>query len=494
MQGYMCYKLQFAPTEYSFYLNTNSVFDQRKLFRFELNSPFDKGHVFLPVLHFNRLPFYERMINQEIVPSSRHTSSYTISYQLYEVTKLQAPYSTRCKYGSSTTECYDVCRDKEYVKLNYTHLHHILPEDEAVKDLKIAYFGKDEPQVFKSIRKECSAKCAFDPCEQKWAITHVSDGQSASVLTFLVETAHSPITKVVHIPRFELMDYCLQCFSWAGIFMGFSIMSTLSLNLFKSSESLDMMKQKLLLIRIETITLADLLNRRYPQRENRNTVCKSHLSDARIRRRLAPFLVAYTIATFILLLWQLSNTIVNYFLFETTWKFDYEMVYDVELRNTAICLRLKDLLSIKDLSSVDLNQSNYRTIVSKVDAKMNLTTADIFSSTPNETVLSKCRFRDWDQSYLTISLHNRTNCSKIFKLKKILYAGKMCYLFLPNQPLAGRGSWRFTLNPVNPGVIFSFIADFVKIRTPFLELITRGGNNGRKNQARAAGKREGKRR
>ena len=155
MQGYMCYKLQFAPTEYSFYLNTNSVFDQKKLFRFELNSPFDKGHVFLPVLHFNRLPFYERMINQEIVPSSRHTSSYTISYQLYEVTKLAAPYGTKCKNRVSRSECNDVCRDTEYFKLNYTHLHHILPEEQAVRDLKFAFFDKEQPDILKRVIKAC---------------------------------------------------------------------------------------------------------------------------------------------------------------------------------------------------------------------------------------------------------------------------------------------------------------------------------------------------
>ena len=55
MQKYICYKLQFAPTEYSFYLNTNSVFERRKLFKFDLKRPFDKGHTILPILHFNRL-------------------------------------------------------------------------------------------------------------------------------------------------------------------------------------------------------------------------------------------------------------------------------------------------------------------------------------------------------------------------------------------------------------------------------------------------------
>ena len=472
MQGYMCYKLQFAPTKYSFYLNTNSVFDQRKLFKLEIKEPFDRGHIILPILHFSEFPYSERMINQEIIPSVKRKSSYPLSYQLYEVSKLPPPYNTKCKNGVSESECFGVCRDTEYFKLNYSHIHHILPEEQAVKDLKIVYFTKNQPEKFEvltSIRKKCISVCQSCPCEDKLAITHISNVRFDPVLTFTIETAHSPITKLVHIPKFRFMDFCLQCFSWAGIFMSFSILDTISLPLSKCNESLATMKRKLLIVRLDINKLANsLFNKGYFRGRSTQPVARLNFSKGKIRRRLVPFLVTYTIVTFVLLLWQLSNVISNFFLFETTWKFSYEMSYELVLPNTAICLSLHDLMNVY---SNDLNQSNYHSFAREVDTKLNFTLKDVFSSTPNEQVLAKCRFRDWSDYHIPMLVHKGSDCLKIFKVKRIFALNKMCYLFHPHQPPFDRSYWRLALNPINHRAIYSLMPDFGGIKNSLVQLI-----------------------
>ena len=469
MQGYMCYKLQFEPTEYSFYLNTNSVFDQRKLFGFELNDPFDQGHIILPVLHFNKLPYYERLFNQEVIPSTKVPASYPLSYHLYEITKLPSPYNTNCKHGVSRTECYDVCRETEYFKLNFTHLHSTSLEEHGSKSLKLVYLTYDEPEMFQvleAISKECLKKCTADSCEQKLAITHVSNVQSASVLTFMIETAHFPTTKVVHIPQFQLADFCLQCCSWASIFMGFSIVSTISFSLC-TSESVATMKRKVLVIRSKINWLANSLSNRGFLR-GRRTVAAFERPKKSILRRFAPFFVVYTCVTFILFLWQLSNVISNFFLFETTWKFTYQLAYDVELPNTAICLPIEDLM---DVHGSDLNESNYDSITKNVDEKLNLTLAEMFNSTPGEEVLAKCRFRNWSDFHLPMVLYDASGCSHIFKFQKVFSAGKICYTFHPHQPDADRSYWRLALNPMNQRAIYSLVPDFGKVSNTLMELI-----------------------
>ena len=468
MQGYMCYKLQFTPTEYSFYLNTNTIFSQRMLFRFELNSPFDKGHVILPVLHFNKLPYDERMFNQELISSIKLPGSYSLSYDLYELTKLSAPYSSKCEYGrASRSECYNLCRELEYFKLNYSHLHSILPEEQAVKDLQVTYFGDDEFPILSRIQKRCWAKCTVDSCRQKLAITHISNIRSSAVLTFTVETAHAPITKVVHVAKFQLADYCLQCISWAGIVVGFSLVSAITLRQFSGKNLVARTELKLMLIQLNIRKLTDSLFTRGFRRQNAETIARFNCSNRKTRRRLAPFLVGYTIVTFILLLWQLSNVITNFFLFETTWKFNYEVAYDLELPNTGICLSLEDLMHAYS----PLNESNYHSITSRIDAKLNLTLAEMFSLTPGKEVLSECRVRKWDNLHLPMVLHNKSECSKVFEFEKIFAAGKMCFIFHPHQLDADRRYWRLALNPINQRAIYSLVPDFGNIKSAIMELV-----------------------
>ena len=459
MQGYMCYKLQFAPTKYSFYLNTNSVFDQRKLFKLEIKEPFDRGHIILPILHFSEFPYSERMINQEIFHPTN--GSLPLSYTLYDINKLPWPYNTKCKHGPPRSECYDVCRDTEYSKLNYSHVHRILPEEQATKDLKVAYFAVEKPGISKvlyAIRKECGAKCASDSCRQELAITHVSHARSDPILSFMIETAHFPVVKVVHIPKFPFEDFCLQCFSWAGIFISFSILSLISVIQSTRKESPTVRKRKLLLVRLNINKLSNsLFNKGYFRGRSTQPVARLNCSNKKIRRRLVPFLVGYALVTFVLLLWQLSNVISNFFLFETTWKFNYLMEYNLKLPNTAMCLSLEDLMN---LHYKDLNQSNYHSITTKIDSKLNLTLAEMLSRIPGEEVLSKCRFRDWKRQNMPMYLHHEPECSKMFKFEKIFAAGKICYIFYPRQPNVNTSSWRLALNPVNPRAIYSLMFDF----------------------------------
>ena len=465
----LCYRLQFSPTEYSFHLNTNSVFDQRKLFRFELNSPFDRGHIILPMLHFNHLPYYERLFNQEVIPSTNRADAYPLSYNLYEITQIPPPCNTRCRHGPSTSECYDVCRLMEYLKFNYSHLHDILPEEVAVKDLQVIYIESRQSQFISRISKKCSKKCIPDSCEVKLAITHISDVRSDSVLNFMVETAHVPITKVVHVAKFQLADYCLQCFSWAGIFISFSIVGIFSFDFSKSKESVDTMKRKLLIIRLDINKLSNsLFHKGYFRGRSTQAVAKLECSNRRIRRQLVPFLLGHTIVTFALLLWQLSNITNNFFLFETTWKFTYQLTYDLELPNTAVCVSLKDLMGVR---SDDLNQSNYHTVTRNTDIKLNLTMADMFSSTPGKEILSSCRSRNWNNHLLKMVFHNASACSRIFIFEKIFVAGKIYYIFQPHQPATERFYWRLAQNPINQRTIYSLAPNFGNVKFSLMEFI-----------------------
>ena len=372
----------------------------------------------------------------------------------------ETPY----KHKVLQSECFQVCRDTAYFELNYTNLYGILPEKQAVKELKVAYFSKPRAELlklFKSIRNKCGSKCAYDSCEQKLAITHVSNARSSSDLNFLVETAHFPIAKVVHIPRFQLMDYCLQCFSWAGIFIGFSIVGTLSFSPSKSKESLASVKRKLLIIRLDINKLENsLFNKGYFRGRSTQAVPRLEYSNRKLLRRFFSALVVYIIVTFVLLLCQLSNVTSNFFLFETTWRFTYEMDYKVELPNTAICLSLEDLMNIH---AGDLNESNYHSYMNTMDAKLSLTIGEMFSSTPDKEIMNKCRFRSWKQNHLKMFLHNSSACSAIFKFQKVFAGGKIRYAFKPHQPKVPLSLWHLAIKPVNPGAIYSLVLDFGRV-------------------------------
>ena len=106
-----------------------------------------------------------------------------------------------------------------------------------------------------------------------------------------------------------------------------------------------------------------------------------------------------------------------------------------------------------------------------------MTLANLFTSTPDQEVLSKCRFRDWDQAQLPILLHNESVCYNIFKFKKVFSSGKMCYLFHPHQPSSDRGYWRLALNPINQRAIYSLSPNFGNIRNSLIEFVVYFGDD-----------------
>ena len=408
MQGYMCYKLQFVEScNYSFYLNTHSIFDQRRLFTFYLKDPFNKGHAILPILHFNELPYDERIFDHKIVPSLAHAESYVISYNLYEINKLPPPYSTHCVDGLSKNECLDLC----YAKLQFISHFTILTEDNSDKNLKISFVSDSDPILlnFSRTRKTCRKKCPFDTCRKKLAITYVSPPSRARETSFTVETAHFPVNKVSYVEKYKFADYLLQSFSWADICIGFSILNSIfaKFNLINRSRA-NKLRRRALRMSLEINVLTAWIKNKEPFRNgtsNRNNRSKSNLQGKR-RFKFIPALTV-TMVPFIFLTWQLTNVTSNYFRFETTWKFTFHLNHQVELPNTVICTTLDDFYGIQSRNPYDLNVSNYHETTIDNDRRLNYTIEQMFDFTWNEVLgqLGKQMLQQVSSRTLQVQLH-----------------------------------------------------------------------------------------
>lgn len=480
MQGYMCYKMQFARTDYSFYLTTHSIFDQRRLFSFVLRPPFDQGHVILPIIHFDDLPFHERLADQEIIPPLKQGQAYVTSYHLYEINKLPPPYVTRCcSRHQGKSGCFNRCRDVGYAELNFTSHYSITPEEGANKQLKVALFtspaGESIVKKFIEVKSNCLEKCRFDPCEQKLAITHVAPPSKGNGISFTVETAQFPVTKVLHKAKLRFPEFLLQCFSWAGICIGFSILNTLVTRKIRPRArkvSCSQFNRQTLNIELDVIQLANLLHEKGFHRRQETKPGPQELpkKDER-KRRVTVILVSWTLMTFVFLLWQLYNVTTNYFLFETTWKFAHHMEYKLNLPNTAVCTPLDDHFGLRSEKYVDLYKTNYHQVTTSRDQKLNYTLEELFVLSWNESILSKCRVWDQHKYQLVLRTLDRQDCLGHFRIQKFISTGGICYIFKPQQPPDHLDIWRVKLNPFRPGVMYSLIPNEKLTKNSYTQLI-----------------------
>ena len=483
MQGYMCYKLKFVETgDYSFYLNTHSISYQRKLFFFVLDEPFNQGHIILPLIHFDEFPYYERLFDQEIVPPLTHGEAYILSYRLYEIIKLPPPYITQCTNKVAKGECINVCRDAGYAKLNYTSHYSIVPEEQTEKNLKVAFFTNTDPvfEEFVMVRRKCREKCIFDPCEQRLAITYVAPPSRTSGINLMVETAQFPVTKVLHKAKLRFADYILQCLSWAGICIGFSILNSFfKLHPRAKKKQVPDLIRHSLIFELDFIKLANSLHAKgfFSRNKVQSNYEDKLVKKKKYKSRLVFFLASYTLMTFIFLLWQLYNVTSHYFLFETAWKFAHHMDRKLVLPNTVICISLDRYFKVALTKKYILDATNYHRIFTERDDHLNFTIEELLNQSWNESILSKCRVWNWSRGTLFLKTYSREECFQHFVMQKVISTSSICYIFKPQQPPPYLSIWKMKLNPFRSGVMYSLIPTERLDKNFYTELIVYFGDD-----------------
>lgn len=454
MSHHLCYKLDYdAGRSYSFYKVTHSMFGKRQLLEIHLNPPFDEGHLILPLFHFDAFPYDERNFGNSIIPSSTENELYYLVYSYYEITRLPSPYDTHCKSISQAT-CYRRCIEKEYNRHGFSRSSAISRDVPEQSELKIpAYNDEDEANQMEKIYFDAISKChcsSGERCSQNLVITFNSSPFPASNLTFKIETSRDPVVKIVYTEKSTFCDYLTQCFSLSGVWIGFSILSTLIKQKKEPSET-----QRLHFItkKIRQISLVTLFVRK-AQNNQKSKKMEPKVNEKLIKMRLV---CSFTFRIIILsvLSWQIINLSENYLKFETNWKFNHVLDADYTRVTLTICFALDEFF---DFFPNDFpNETNYAKVYKERDLAVNFTLSEILKRSKREKIIQKCRFVNANDPYGFMNLLDHNECHRHIDTLAYYMDMNVCYRLVPKSMMKSFKQSKSRYHGINPGLLYSII-------------------------------------
>ena len=470
MYGYMCYL--FTPNytkPYMMHSVTYSIDRERHLYKLTLNKPFSEGLRLLPLIHFDDLPDDEIIFNQEVLTSIESEEFYTLSYNLYESIRLPAPYDTNCN-PKSPIVCYRNCMESHYRKEGFTIVGGINVEFETPGELVIPDYSNETyghiiNRVYRTNNENCVDKCMQERCINKLVATFTSTASPAKEkLSFIVETAKNPVTKMKYVPKFDFMDMVIHITSVAGIWIGFSVVSILAIRRRVRSIAYDSLISKLY-ARARALEMFKL-RRAYRMKVTCDEFIvsrerKKKRKDRLKLRTLKCAFAVYRAAVLAAFFDQMFKVTKSYLAFETQMQITADLNPKLNFPSITVCLLLSDLKPAVNTYQ-EVNHENYDQELMKAYAYQNLTTAQIIQEAmPVSQLIAGCRIRNHSKHFSEMEQMETSFCMKKFHVEMFLRSKQLCYMFVPrlesdpNIRTRTQSSFRSVLN--SPGIMYSLI-------------------------------------
>lgn len=457
MGVYMCYKLDLNMTdEFDFYRLTHSLFDSSRLFRLELNVPFEKGHALLAIAHFENHPHEERIFNQEIVQSLTKLQKFDLYYDLFEFYRLSRPYEPSCNHRNIHA-CFFECERVLSGRQNLSAEGGLTLDGKFNNETRIVNLEKFNKTMFFNTEVKCYKLCINSLlCEEKMVFTFISNRFADQVSSVNIDTAKYPITKIIYQAKYPMEFFLTETFSLAAIWLGFSIYACLiKLNQFggKRSGLAQQFKRSVQLL----LELKKHLAFGLSVAHRRSNLNKSHRSKSKrvIRRRFKIISFVFVALTTSMLIFQLTNVSRKYFAYETQLKIKYETNPKLFVPSLAICVDLADHFNI----SVDPFDDDTDEVMDRFSG-LDLRLDNLFKQfASDDQFLFNCRVRQFDDIYWPMKLLNSSQCSEEFYVTRFYSDLQMCHSINPKSEVLQ--SWfrvtHMKLTLLNQGTIYSVV-------------------------------------
>lgn len=452
MQGLMCYRFQVKePQTFSFNSLVFSLNEPRLLYKLVIGGPLNKGHAIVPLIHFEELADVDRTFLKELFPSRKDNEIFYLEYDLYEISRLPHPYTTKCG-PDPLLRCYYKCLAHLYAQQGLVPSTGISYEHSNTS-LMLAKFSVDLFRKFAAICR--GSVCKSEACQQKLTITHISGPfeSKSDKLAFNIGTYKFPINKIVYSAKLPFIEYATQCFGLSGIWVGFSVISCIT-----RKKRLNIMGafNCLMEIRVEMTKKLAIHSFRPGNNETNKPPLRQSSKKASIVEKAVSVLYKLTIV--IVFSVQATNLCIAYFKYQTVLHHDHIMdpEFYSQLPSTVICIDLKDLFADNEPG---VTEENYEQVFSS-SRWTNLTLSQIFNQTMGEEVLFKCRTSDYEDFALNranFRLKSNKECLTEFSFHKYYSRWQMCYLFTPKSLPRTFSQWEFVSRGTNPAKLYSLI-------------------------------------
>ena len=446
MQGYICYRFTFPlEQEYSFHLLANSLDNPRELFRLGISRLLSDQHILYPLLHLDEFPENDRVFNGEAYKESG--SLFQLSYDLVESYSLPFPYETHCVPVSKLT-CYQNCLASAQRALGYSPDSDLTMENSSASSLRLM----PAEMTIDLGRSSCYDKCSREACTQLLFTTRFNSVDSHNeILILIVETLNRFSMKILYLPKFPLIDYITQVGSVISIWIGVSVISLSKL--IHSPQSVTL-KTFHLALKVHYSAVKLILSSRQTPRVRRDALSLEKKRLLTRTKRVSVVANLFKLSLLPVLSWQLFNVVYNYFLFQTTAKFNYDLNPQVIIPTLGFCLDYDDLVRVR---STDLNEESYHSLFLAYDSMFNRTVKQLLQQAPSD-IIEGCFIRDWKSRFKWLHFNNASGCSEHFSVKKFYADKKLCYQIFPKEQLTSayyQSDVKFLLT--NPGVVYSII-------------------------------------
>lgn len=462
MHVYMCYLLTpKSPVEYDFYSVTHSFFEKRHLFQLTLNEPFTRLQVVLPMIHFTPLPSGERIFSQELILSGSGRQRFDLSYYSLDFERLPHPYDTNCG-NESKLEFYSRCMNRFYRETGLSPLLTFSRPDEPFAD-RSRIVHPEKSHMDQLLHSKADSYChkmyiRSDSCVQKLVVTLFSPAFPSKELTFGVNTVNSLLFRILHLPKYTFIAYITEMFNLTSIWLGLSILTLINASKCMRKKSNKNVVLKIVKLRRNIfLWLRNLHVFSAPIRRPRPAQVRSSPPPVQRVSCKKMFSTFNRITVWLLLFTQLFNICKTYLQFETTLKIMFEI--DSELESApqlALCFSLSDHLKV----SVYPTGKDVEQVMSKADAKLNLTIEQIFGKIQTDQVLGGCRVRRRMGNAFKLVKLDIEECLKEFNVRHFIDSRQICLMIEPKKRLSN--SWVLKVSDLknllhNPGVLYSII-------------------------------------
>lgn len=422
--GHICYRIEYKYQQrYAYNEIVNSIHNRRELYHVSINSPFDRAQFIKPLLHVNEFPIEDEMFNKEVYLGRSHTKLARLSYDLYQISSLPAPYETKC-HNESRLSCIQGCiADKlrrEQLTLDVS-LNLDISSDLTLTIVDSKSLGWMQGN---SSDNSCYEQCQFETCELDLVKTSVSFWPSNEMSLFVVETMMKPVIKLKRIPKVILIDYLTQTAGIIGVWLGLSFVSLTKL--FQQSQPLSVIHKKLLHLQMKMQFVTSKLSNNESVHFWLKRTKPRFKSGSRTVRKLnwrRVIDVIYKLIVLLLFVWQVVNVLVNFFAYSTTVRFSYNLYPPLQVPNLILCFYISQFYKL----SYTLNSKKYKSFYSALDAKTNLTMKQLLNNWHLEEYVESCYLRNFVRGHNSFDLLDKSSCLEAFQVKKFFSTFKFCF-------------------------------------------------------------------
>lgn len=454
MQSYLCYRFEIdSPSQYSYHTLVNSLYSPRQLFTMTINSPLNGAKVIYPILHVNSYPDADRAFNRQAFHNEN--ARYYISYSLLESVSLPLPYETAC-IDWSPLSCFQQCIDFSYRPRGFMSDSGLVLEDTDDSNLRL--ISINSTLDMQSNINRCYKQCQFNACKSKLVITHLSvPYQSIEKLSFSIQITDQLTQRNEHVIKLSLADYLTQMAGLVGIWTGISFTSMIQVITYQSEmNKFTEIKRKVDDIASKMKQILKKINSRggyfVEGKSNQQRPIKVKRCN-RCKGKITLFFTLLEIIILSLFLWQMNNTLSNYFLYSTTVTFHYEMNPRVKMISLSLCFSYEDIFNFT--SNSDVAEKNYEDHFTLINSKSNYTLGQMFDQLDAVKMIGGCYIRDWKSRFKEMIFKQSTECMKHIILKKVYFSQNVCVSIIPLVSTGKHYQLDYRLLSQSPGVMIS---------------------------------------